>query len=137
MIFDRLRINDIVVWNKPAIQASLEVMINGSMWKHEQFGCHLQVTKMRNDALGADIELTCVEDCGQHMTTTMTRAEYEDYFDELQDDIFVFANSLYDIGKIYAAPDMKEAEYDFSTDSAEILEQIIEGVLPAYRKRTA
>jgi hypothetical protein len=134
MIFDRLRTDDLLVWNKDAILDKLELLPNSDTWRHEELNCYLQVIRLRNDALGADVWLECTHDCGQHLTPMMTRDEYELYFDMLGDDILVFASSMSDVGQMYAPPDSIEEEYDFSQDSEDILEKIINGTLPMFSK---
>lgn len=136
MIFDRIREGDLVCWNKTSITNNLDALSNGTMWRHEELDCYMAVRNLRNDALGASCELECINDCGLHLTNSLTRGEYEEYFDELGDDIFVFADSLYDVGMVYAAKyDIEnEDEYDFSQDSVEILRQVVEGTLPVFRK---
>jgi hypothetical protein len=134
MIFDRLRTEDLLRWNKAAILEQLELLPNSDTWRHEELDCHLQVVRLRNDALGADVWLECVQDCGQHLNPMMTRDEYELYFDILQDDILIYADSMSDVGQIYAPPDMIADEYDFSQDSEDILERIINGTLPEFNK---
>ena len=130
MMYDRAHVGELVVWNKQAILRNLATMTDGSKWRHEELDCYMTITKMRDDVMGSQCELQCVNDCGLHMTYTVTREEYEDYYEELGDDLFVFASSLQDIGDLYRAPDF---EYDFFTDSIEILHRVASGNLPVYR----
>ena len=140
MVFDTLRIGDLICWNKVAIKKGLNKLTNASLWKHEELDCFMQVTKLKNDALGAMCTFQCVNDCGLHMTHSLTREECEDYRQELGEEIFGHANSLRDISRVYAAHNGEVEDedcYDFADDSADILEQLINGTLPVFRKREA
>lgn len=130
MIYDRVRAGELVVWNKQAILTNLDTMTEGSKWRHEELDCYMTITKMKNDALGSMCELQCVNDCGGHMTYEITRDDYEMYYDELGEDLFVFASSLQDIGDLYRAPD---PEYNFDLDMIKIQLKIASGTLPVYR----
>lgn len=129
-MYDRANSGDLIVWNKQAILQNLDTMTDGSKWRHEELDCYLMITRKLQDMLGQEIQLQCVNDCDLHMTYTVTRDEYEEYYEELGDDLFLFASSLQDIGELYRAPDF---EYDFFTDSVEILRKVASGTLPAYR----
>ncbi len=129
-MYDRAHAGDLVVWNKEAILRNLDTMTEGSKWRHEELDCYMTITKKMQDMMGQQCELQCVNDCGLHLTYTVTRDEYEEYYDELGDDLFIFASSLQDIGDLYRAPDFG---YDFFTDSIEILHKVASGTLPVYR----
>lgn len=135
MNFDRLRIGDILCWDEEAIIERLGAIANRRKWSTEQFGCYLIVTDFKSGEL---VKLECAKDCGLHLTTEMTRDEYEEYYDDLGTDIFVFADSFADLSKIYDTPGVVENEdmYDFSRDSEEILKMISKGDLPMSRKRS-
>jgi hypothetical protein len=136
MNFDRVRMGDVVCWDEETIIEKLGALSNSSLWKQEQFGCYLQVVSIRH---GKSIELECVKDCGLHLTTSITRDEYEDYYDDLGTDIFVFADSFADLSKVFGPEPVVEKEdtYDFSRDNEEILRMITRGQLPMYRRRNA
>jgi hypothetical protein len=107
------------------------------MWKHEPMDCYLQVIDVKNDALGALCDLQCVNDCDLHMAPRITRDDYELYYDELGDDLFLFASSMQDIGKLYEPKDIHHSidlGYDFVLDSVDIFRQVVTGTLPVYKK---
>lgn len=128
MNFDKLRIDDIICWNEDVIKSKLEAMMEGGLWRHEEFGCLLMVTDYKP---GASAKFVCVHDCGLHLTLEMTREQYEDYYDELGTDIFVFADPL----TVFGAPVEEADTYDFIKDMALILKKIRNNALPRPRKR--
>ena len=132
MIFDRLVTNDIVCWNSTAIKDSMDSIPNASLWKEEQFGCYMTVTDLVNHGDEESCTLTCTTGCGQHLTETMTRSEYLDYFDAIGTDVFVFPCSIQEVYKAYSKEDkVGEVNYDFVKDFEGILDKVRKGTLPS------
>jgi hypothetical protein len=109
-------------------------MEDGQLWENEQLDCILQVVKIRNDALGAKAEFSCVKDCGQHLFDEITREEYETNSEAIDAEMLVFAESLAELAELFG--EETKPHYDFEQDLAGILERINDGSLLIRRKRT-
>jgi hypothetical protein len=77
MSFDNLRINDYVRFTE-SLETEWHTLTNPYPWQEEPFNCTFFISHLVNQGKADDeVEIECVDDCGAHGVTAISRATYE------------------------------------------------------------